>query len=157
MPSEAFSRYAELLRKLHELIAQERTDSEEADALRDEMEGPWAALSPEEQRLARGLSHDLYSLSGAEPVLRVEPRQQQQVFTEFERALASSDWRTALSLLRQCHSHPGLKPEVVASVRARCWQRLGYEQPAAWFSELAAALRSSSYLPAQQVLEPSEC
>lgn len=155
MPSEAFSRYAGLLKELHELIAQGRTDSEEADALRDEMEGPWAALSPEEQRLVRGLSHDLYSLSGAEPVLRLESQQQQQAFIEFERALASSDWRTALSLLRQCH--PGLKPEVVASVRARCWQRLGYEQPAAWFSGLAAALRSSNYLPAQQVLEPSEC
>ena len=53
--------YVRLLRQLHRLIAEDN-DGDEADALREDMDAPWYALSEEEIARIRGLSADLYTL-----------------------------------------------------------------------------------------------
>jgi hypothetical protein len=45
----ALAQYLELEEKLKELIAQGKGDSEEADEIRDQMDEPWYALTPEER------------------------------------------------------------------------------------------------------------
>ena len=48
----AYHLYEALLRQLHELDLADKSESEEADALRDRMDAPWYALSvPEQDRL----------------------------------------------------------------------------------------------------------
>lgn len=44
MAVDWFSEYLRLLTQLHELIAQGRGDSDEADIIRDQMDGPWYQL-----------------------------------------------------------------------------------------------------------------
>ena len=51
------------LHRLHALSVAGQSQSPEADALRDSLEGPWYALSETEQQRLNGLSEDLYSLS----------------------------------------------------------------------------------------------
>src|SRR5688572_7176089 len=63
MLSEAFKTYARLLRQLHAFIRDGAGDSDEADAVRDRMDRPWAMMPPPEQELTRFLSADLYDLA----------------------------------------------------------------------------------------------
>src|ERR1017187_4762669 len=58
---------ARLLRDLHALFAHSKEESEEADAIREQMEGPWYAMTPQERELMRGLSADLYSVVDGGP------------------------------------------------------------------------------------------
>lgn len=58
-PESPAEEYARLLGKLHELITQGEGDSAEADAIRDEMDGPWYALTEQERERLNGLSEDL--------------------------------------------------------------------------------------------------
>ena len=51
-PAQTFRR---LLDELDALIAAGRCNTPEADAIRDEMEGPWFAMSREEQDEARAI------------------------------------------------------------------------------------------------------
>lgn len=54
-------------RELHQLLAQGKDDSAEADAIRDRTDGPWQALSEVERSRVRNLSEDLYSLTEPSP------------------------------------------------------------------------------------------
>lgn len=64
-----FDKFVALLRRLHGLITQGQGqgDSDEADAIRDAMDGPWYELSTVEMERARGLAGDLNSLIGDLP------------------------------------------------------------------------------------------
>jgi hypothetical protein len=57
--SPHYAEYTRLLRDLHSLIVRGGGDSEEADAIRDAMDGPWGKLTPEEAALARVFSAGL--------------------------------------------------------------------------------------------------
>jgi hypothetical protein len=57
--SPSYYAYVGLLRRLHGLIAEGRGDSETADAVRDEMDDPWARLTPQELDAANRLSAQL--------------------------------------------------------------------------------------------------
>src|SRR5215472_13435269 len=59
--------YARLLRQVHELIAQGKGDTDEAEALADLMDAPRYAMTPAEQARMRGLSADLYALREGGP------------------------------------------------------------------------------------------
>ena len=60
MPTEAFTRYEQLLRRLAALDRVGANDSAEADAIRDLMDDPWQRLTAEEQQQAAALSAQLY-------------------------------------------------------------------------------------------------
>jgi hypothetical protein len=54
--------YADQLVRLDELMAAGKGDASEADVIRDELDGYWTRMSPEELEIARQLSADLYTL-----------------------------------------------------------------------------------------------
>lgn len=56
----AFHRCAQLLQELHHLIAAGQDDSNEAEALRAEMDALWYAMDEAERDRFGGLSEDLY-------------------------------------------------------------------------------------------------
>lgn len=58
--SEAFRRYEELLRRLHQLEACTRGETEEADSIRDQMDAPFVRLSPDERAHFKSLSERLF-------------------------------------------------------------------------------------------------
>lgn len=55
-----FKKYCELQEKLHALIVNGKCDSDEADALRDQMDEPWDGMSKDEIAEAGRLSAELY-------------------------------------------------------------------------------------------------
>ncbi len=57
--SEVALRYELLLLRLHEIASRCGLDSEEADLVREEMDGLWEKLGPEEQEDLAGLSERL--------------------------------------------------------------------------------------------------
>lgn len=60
MKSDNFIKYVSLLKCLHRLIREDKSDTQEADDLRDEMERPWYSLTKEEQAEVRELSEMMY-------------------------------------------------------------------------------------------------
>jgi hypothetical protein len=56
------STHAHQLLRLDQMMAEGQDDSEQADALRDQMDVSWYQMSPDELEIARQLSADLYTL-----------------------------------------------------------------------------------------------
>ena len=56
---ENFARYTELLQKLHRMFDEGAGDSDEADAMREEMLDLWKPMTPEEQDHVRALSVEM--------------------------------------------------------------------------------------------------
>jgi hypothetical protein len=65
MAVEHVRRYAPLLLELHRLIEAGRGDSAEADRVRDDMDGPWHAMTTEERNRCDEVSECLYALAEA--------------------------------------------------------------------------------------------
>jgi tetratricopeptide (TPR) repeat protein len=126
------------LKELHFLMVAGKSDSDEADAVRDSMDDHWYHLSPIETRRVRGLSADLYTL--VDPP--TPPRQLDQETAETcrlaEAAWRNNDWDGTLELLRnRPHPYP---PAHVAFMRAACWEKLGDLETSRLFLERAASL-----------------
>src|SRR6266566_2413562 len=97
-----FVQHESLLRRLHELMAAGKGDSDEADAVRDQMDVSWRALSREEIARLDGLSADLYMLEGEEVL---DPASAQgwtpeRLGVELGSAWNQGEWEKVLSLLR---------------------------------------------------------
>ena len=60
MSKEAYEQCNKLLRELHELIAQGKGETDEADEIRDRMDRPERELTLEEEELLSQLSEELY-------------------------------------------------------------------------------------------------
>jgi hypothetical protein len=60
--SSHFRESVRLLKELHFLMAEGKSETNEADRLRDLMDEHWYSMSPEEVGRVRGLSADLYTL-----------------------------------------------------------------------------------------------
>lgn len=61
-----YVRYVALLEQLHALIRDGRGDGPEADSVREQMDGPWRHLTPEETARVREISAVLSSAAGPE-------------------------------------------------------------------------------------------
>jgi hypothetical protein len=137
----AYVEYESRLVALHALDAQGRGESEEADALRDQMDDLSRRLNrPEKDRLS-GLSADLYMLQDAEIMEPGGPP------VDFDQQLRESidwnNWGGILSLLRR---RPELIfPSVAAAWRARAYDALGHSGVALLF--LDYAFRSTPHDP----------
>src|ERR1700732_1553659 len=98
-PAHAYSR---LLLRLHDLIAKGMGDSPEADAVRDQMDGPWRSLTEAQQERGGGLSEDLGALAENKPRSRkLSPEERRKWGHEFRAAFESAEWDRALALLRR--------------------------------------------------------
>jgi tetratricopeptide (TPR) repeat protein len=132
--------YARLLRKLHELIAAGEGDSIEAEALADEMDDPWYAMTDREQHRTDGLSVDLYALrEGGPKRVDMSPEQleawQKAVQEAYEKS-ELGDPDALLDFFRQ-PIPSNLPPHAVPYLQARCWQKLGDLETALHFMKEA--------------------
>jgi tetratricopeptide (TPR) repeat protein len=123
--SAAYQQFAELLRKLHRVMSEGGGDSPEADAIRDEMDGPWYALSEEEQRRARGLSADLYTLEPESPI--VHPKESGIFVSDLaEKIRAARDVRNFDRVLELLRDNPEkISADRAGMLRALCYEQLG--------------------------------
>jgi tetratricopeptide (TPR) repeat protein len=116
-------------------------DSDEADAVREQMEAPWQAMTDDERTRLRGLSADLYSVGRERP----EPDHADAELAARLKALAASNaWDDLLACLRQAEEQ--LSPRDVAYARGLCWAHLGQPDVAIEFLREAARFRPLSVL-----------
>ena len=93
--------YSRLLLRLHDQIAKGQGDDPEADAVRDQMDAPWYALTDAEQERVGGLSEDLYALAENNPrSVTLSDEDRRQWGQAFGAAFEAGDWDRALVLLR---------------------------------------------------------
>lgn len=120
--------YTRMLRQVHDLIAQGKGDSQEAEALADQMDSPWYAMSAQEQELVGGLSEDLYALAeGKVKSVEMTPQQVEQWrqgVSEAWEAIQTGDVDRALSFLRRPIPR-NLPPYIIPFLQARCWEKIG--------------------------------
>jgi tetratricopeptide (TPR) repeat protein len=132
--------YESLLKQLHRLIATGNGNSEEADAVRDEMDRPERELSSEELTRLNGLSADLYMLQGDEVFERPgeDPWTPQQLAAHLKSAWTREDWEGVLQLLRQGPTF--IDRDRIAYMRAWAYSELGHPDTSLLFMEYAADL-----------------
>lgn len=131
-----YVQYERLLEELSHLMAEGKGDTDEADAIRDEMDVPWYKLSQEETDRMRGVSADLYMLQDDE-VYESYKGTQEELRAALSEALGRNDYEAILALLRKGTSF--LRPVQVASLRGRCYAALGHPDTALLFLRYAAA------------------
>jgi hypothetical protein len=136
----------ELLIQLHLLMRIGKSETEEADEIRDALDIPWKYLSETESRRIRNLSADLASIEPDSPFRHPASGgvQRREVAQEIRAARQSGDYETILAILRD-------RPECVSADRAAflrgwCYERLGEPEVAALFFEHAAQLDQSNDL-----------
>ena len=107
------------------------------------MDDPWYQMSPEEIRLVRGLSADLYTLvDPPPPSQQADPQVLSETYRLIEAARNKQDWDNLLELLRE-RPHP-YPPDRVAFLRASCWEKLGDMERSLLFLEKAVSLSPSN-------------
>jgi hypothetical protein len=115
-----FERYTNLLLTLHDLMAIGLGDSDEADKLRDSMDGCEAGnLTPQERELLEDLSGDLYQIHGEGAFAKVPDEMKPAKRDELRNLIANKNWLEALKLLR---FSLGLQNWEVAFYRGKVWE-----------------------------------
>jgi len=134
--SEAFRRNVAILLRLHHAWGDKPT----ADALREELDAAWEALSEEEEVQVRGLSSDLnWVRRGPAPRgPKVEDVRQEELVCFRTVAREGELGSEELRLMRRCL--PRLPASMVAYRRGRIWAAQGYPALAHVFFEHATAL-----------------
>jgi hypothetical protein len=127
-----------LLRELHFLMAAGKSETDEADRVRDLMDDHWYHMTPHEMPRVEGLSADLYTLVDPPTPPRQPDQETDETCRLVEAAWKNHDWDGTLELLRdRPHPYP---PAHVASMRAACWENLGDLETSRLFLERAASL-----------------
>jgi hypothetical protein len=134
----SYREYERLLIFLNRTMAEGKSETDEAEAIRDQMEGPWRKLTLAERKRLDGLSADLYQLTGEEVFVAVaDPVLLDLVRHEFDTAVSDQEWQRALEMIRR---RPRTAPNgVVAALRAFCYSRLGHEDAAKEFLTVEGA------------------
>ncbi len=139
MNSPQYVAFVGLLRRLHFLMAGGKGNTDEADAVRDEMDDPWYDMSTVEQERSRRLSADLYTLGqNPEAPTGHDDTAVNSLRAAIRRAWGTTDWEGILDLLR---GSPGvLPPHAEAFLRGWAWNQMGDAESAALFFQRAAEL-----------------
>ncbi len=139
--------YVTLLLQLDALMAEGKGDSPEADAVREQMDEPWYAMTEQEQQRVRGLSEDLFSLAegGAKSVAMSAAEKQQWVREAQTSLRVAEDPDAALAFLRWPFPVGG-PAFTIPFLQSRCWESLGDLEVALRFMREAERLS-----PAQSV------
>jgi hypothetical protein len=148
-PSQAVLESARLLRELHLLFLQGKDQSKEADAIRDDMETPWYAMTPADQERIGGLSEDLYALAeGGLPRVAMSEQQIQAWKKELEECKERylqgdiDAWLAFWRKPRPTHFPPpeGIPLSVIRFFQSQCWDKLNDSETAALFRKAAENL-----------------
>jgi tetratricopeptide (TPR) repeat protein len=136
-----FRDYEHLVHRLHRLIAARKGDTDEAGAVRDEMEEAWRHLSAEELRRLDGLLGDLYMLQNDEVFEPVDgdDTAHEALNVELQAAWRQERWEDVLRLLRK--GPPAMPADEVAYLRANAYDQLGHVDAALLFMQYAASLK----------------
>ena len=163
MGSESYQKYKELLLKLHDLVAQDKDQTDEADIIRDAMDAPGTRLTDEEHERIKGLSADLYMLVGEE-IKERSPLSEKEIRDVLARQFKANDSDGILESLRKYNYES--QDEHLACIRAICWEALGDFDVALLFARHALKLNPSDpyyrllmlhiQLKLQQQVDPEE-
>src|SRR5437660_4175123 len=128
----------ELTRRLHLLMAEGKGESEEAEALREDVLRAWGFITEDEAKRLNGLSADLYQLTNEEIYARVDPveRTRERLEPRLRAAWERQGWDEVLALLRTGPEY--LRQDQIAYLRGRCWTELGHPEIALLFYDYAA-------------------
>ncbi|HCO22210.1 MAG: hypothetical protein CME31_21580 [Gimesia sp.] len=147
MPHTLFSNenyYTEVilgLLRLHELEIAGKSDSDEADAVRDQMEYPWHLLSVQEKARITGLSEDLYSITNPPEPKPPNPQSDRKLYEAYI-AREAGQWDKSLGLLRRWGRH--IDSAKCAYLRGTIWRDAGDDTTASVFFKQAADLDSDN-------------
>lgn len=133
--SRAVEQYVSLLIRLHEQMRS--GDEEGAEETREQMDAPGLLLNEDEIGLVKGLSADLYLLSGEE-VLRPSVLSKQELSLRLLDAYKSRDADLVLTLLRKAERPDS--PSSSAYARSIAYGWLGLEEAARTFLLYASEL-----------------
>ncbi len=147
--------YGRLLLRLHDLIAKGQGDDPEADAVRDQMDAPWYAMTEAEQERLGGLSEDLYALAENNPRSARMSAEERRIWgQEFGATFTAGDWDRALVLLR-CPPD-NVPTDHVAFLQADCWEHLGCPEIALRFMRSATRLDAGRAVSVLTLWSPQE-
>lgn len=125
---------------MHRLYQEGLFDSDEADALRDEMDAPWHKLSEDEKKLIQGLAVDLNWVKETiqnEPQKSLNPMSAKKLHDAIT-AKSNGEWGGALQLFRRWRAYA--PADAISWTLGMIWSELGYNSAAALFLEHAAKL-----------------
>ncbi len=147
MPKQPFStesHYLDSIRgllKLHELEVAGAAESDEADAVRAALEGPWRLMTDLQRKRITGLSEDLYSITQPPEPRPMSPAAQRGLADALE-ARQAGEWDTALERIRSWEAH--IDPALAAYVRGSIWMEAGDPPTAMVFFRHAADLATDN-------------
>jgi hypothetical protein len=144
LDNPAYMMLAQVTRDLHRLNAEGKGESEEADALLEDVYPAWGKVTPAEADRLNGLSADLYMLTGEEIFAKAAPaeRTREGLGPRLRAAWERRDWDEVLTLLRTGPDF--LDPAQLAYLRGRCWAELGHHDVALLFYDFAARLKPNN-------------
>ena len=144
--SDAMHQYAELLLELHRMVRACNGDSDEADELRDRMDGPWREMTNHEISITDGLSVDLYSIGKDRTANNAIAAPNAAI--AFEHAYRNKEYPRLLEIVR---SEENRFPRAhVAGFRGWLWLQMGFSNVAFEFLEEMKALEQT--LPVTDLL-----
>jgi tetratricopeptide (TPR) repeat protein len=137
--NDAYVRFEQWLRELHQLIAGGEGDSENADILREKMSAAHCLLSEQEIERVKGLSEDLYSLTETRATTPVEHSPiDAEVAKAFFLARQRENWPDVLHSLRQLARRSPASD--LAFQRYQAYAHLGHLETAYLFLQRASKL-----------------
>jgi len=130
--SPSYQAVVRALLRMHRLTLEGKDESDEADALRDSMDGPWEGLSEVERERVTGLSKDLYEISD-NPGRAPEPTgpEAEGKLNEAYEAHERGEWDRALELLRPLGKY--FPAQFISYLRGTVWRAAGDAATAAVF------------------------
>lgn len=141
---DRYRRYVDLLLCHHQLLCNGRHESDEADAVENEMTPLWDELDSAQQQSLSGLGSDLtWIRRRGQPAPRAKPADQ-VTDAEIEHVVRANDigdWNGMLHNLRICGAR--LPAAEIARFRATAWHKLGFAKLSRLFDSFATELEVS--------------
>lgn len=138
--SENYRQSAALLIQLHMLMRDGKSETDEADAVRDQLDSPWYLLTEEERRRIRNLSADLASLEPDSPFHHPSDGgiTRDIIADQIKSARRANEIEEILRILRE-HSQD-VSADRAAFLRGWCYEQMNEANAARLFFEFASKL-----------------
>ena len=138
--SEYYRKSVALLIQLHLLMRDGKSETDEADAIRDQLDVPWKHLTDEETARIRNLSSDLASLEPDSPFKHPKSGgiARTDIADQIKAARRSNEYQIILAILRD-HSKD-VSADHAAFLRGWCYEQLGEPEVANLFYSFAVQL-----------------
>lgn len=139
--NSTYRKFAELQFAHHNLLADGKDESPEAEDLEDRLSALWNDLDDAQRKSLNGMGSDLNWLR-SRGIAPAKGRKAGEVtaeeLAELDYAQRTMDWLSILHHLRVCA--PALPPDVLAYSRATCYFKLNFPNLSVLFADLAVEL-----------------